>query len=89
MAGDELAGDEGFDLKNQRLWCIFLMACALGVTVYQVRAGGRRACHAAQAATLRAWPSPWEWPRLLCSALLSRFLGVVCARSRSEATTRE
>lgn len=38
MAGAELAGDEGFDLKNQRLWCIFLMACSLGVTVYQVRA---------------------------------------------------
>jgi hypothetical protein len=40
MAGAELAGDEGFDLKNQRLWCIFLMACSLGVTVYQTVVAG-------------------------------------------------
>lgn len=40
MAGAEAAGDEGFELKNKRLWCIFLIAALFGMTMYQTVLGG-------------------------------------------------
>lgn len=40
MAGAEAAGDQGFELKSQRLWCIFLIAVLFGMTLYQTVLGG-------------------------------------------------
>lgn len=35
-----MAGDEGWVLKNLRMWCIFLQATCAGVTLYQTVAAG-------------------------------------------------